>query len=101
MIIYGALLIPIITALVLFLLFRYKTVWWEFLIPLSASFLFIMLMKFGIEASQVQSKEYWGSFISRVEYYEDWDERVSCRHSYDCNCSADDDGDEHCSTCYE
>ena len=101
MIIYFAILIPIITAIVLFLLFKHKTVWWEFAIPLASSFLFIVLMKLIIETSQVQCKEYWGSFISRVEYYEEWDEEVSCRHSYDCNCTTDDEGNESCSTCYE
>lgn len=101
MIIYGAILIPILTAFILFLWFRHKTLWWEFAIPLGCSFLFIILMKLGIETSQVQCKEYWGSFISRIEYYEDWDEEVSCRHSYDCNCSTDDEGNEDCETCYE
>lgn len=28
-------------------------------------------------------------------------ERVSCRHSYDCNCYSDSDGNRHCSTCYD
>jgi len=101
MIIYGAILIPIFTAILLFIFFRHKTLWWEFAVPLASSFLFIIMMKLIIETSQVRCKEYWGSFIDRVEYYEDWNERVSCRHSYDCNCTTDDEGNESCSTCYE
>lgn len=100
MIIWGALLIPFITAIVLYMMFRHRTVWWEFAVPLLSSFVFIFMMKALIEYAQVQSKEYWGSFISRVEYYEDWDEEVPCTHSYDCNCSTDDEGNEDCETCY-
>lgn len=100
MIIYLALLIPFITALVLYFWFSRKTLWWEFAIPISASFLFIVIMKLMIETSQLQCKEYWGSFINRVEYYEAWDEEVSCRHSYDCFCTTDEDGNEDCQTCY-
>lgn len=100
MIIYFAIFIPIITAIVLLVFFKHKSVWWEFAIPLACSFLFIVLMKLGVESSQVRCKEYYGSFISSIEYLEDWDEEVHCRHSYDCNCTTDDEGHESCSTCY-
>lgn len=94
-------MIPIITAIVLFVWFKHKTVWWEFGIPFLCSLGFICIMKMGIESSQVRCKEYWGSFISRIEYFEDWDEEVPCRHSYDCNCVEDEEGHEDCETCYE
>ena len=41
-------------------------------------------MKGIIEVSQVSSKEYWGSMVDRVEYYEAWDEEVPCRHPVYC-----------------
>ena len=95
MIIYGAIFIPILTAIVLYIFFRHKTVWWEFSIPLGASFLFIVLMKFIIETAMVQSKEYWGSFISRIEYFEEWDEWIDQTCTRSCCC---DSNGENCGT---
>lgn len=95
MLIYAALLIPIITALVLYLKFKHETVWWEFLIPTTASLIFIIIMKLSIEYVQVGCDEYWGSTISKVEYYEDWNEYIhrrctrscgkNCTTTYDCS----------------
>lgn len=103
--IYFALIIPVFTAIVLLIFFKHKTVWWEFSIPLVTSLVLIILSQAIIETSQVRCTEYWGSFISSVEYYEDWDEEVPCSHSYNCNCttSTDEDGNEseECETCYE
>jgi hypothetical protein len=94
MIIYGALLIPFITGFVLYRFYRKEIVWWEIIIPLAVSALFTIVMKASIEAVQVRSKEYWGSIISRVEYYEDWNEyihrictRTCCCDSKGNNCS--------------
>ena len=36
--------------------------------------------------------EIWGAPVVTASYYEEWDEEVSCRHSYDCMCSTDSDG---------
>jgi len=102
MIIYGAILIPIFTAIMLFIFFRYKTLWWEFAVPLASSFLFIILMKLIIEVSQVQSKEYWGSFISKVEYYEDWDEWITQTCTREYACGTDSEGNtEYCTETYD
>lgn len=86
MIIYGALLIPILTAYILYRYFGKETVWWEMLIPMAVSLLFTFSMKAIIEVVQVSSKEYWGSFISRAEYYEDWNEWITqiCTRTVDC-----------------
>lgn len=95
MIIYGALLIPLITAFVLYRYFNHRTIWWEFCIPLGVSLAFIVAMKLIIEVVQVRCDEYWGSFVSRVEYYEDWNEYIhrictrscgkNCITTYDCS----------------
>ena len=95
MIIYGALLIPIIVAFVLYKFFRHETVWWEFTLPVLASIIFTFSAKALIEYSQVQSKEYWGSFIQRIEYYEDWDEWITQTCTRSCCCDAD---GNNCST---
>jgi len=95
MIIYLALLIPIITAIVLYVKFHHETVWWEFMIPITTSLIFIIIMKLGIETVQVSSNEYWGAIISKVEYYEPWNEYIhrtctrscgkDCTTTYDCS----------------
>jgi hypothetical protein len=75
-----ALLIPILVAIVLFIFFRHKTLWWEFLIPFATSILLILLLKFGAETSQTTDIEYWGGWVVKSEYFEEWDEEVPCIH---------------------
>lgn len=95
MIIYGALLIPFIIAFFLYYFFKERIVWWELFIPLFVSLIFIFLMKTTVEAVQVSSKEYWGSFIQRVEYYEEWDEYIHQTCTRSCCC---DSNGANCST---
>lgn len=100
--IYGAILIPVITALVLLLLFKRKTLWWEFSIPIGGSVLLILLAKVIIETSMLECKEYWGSFISKAEYYEEWDEWITqtCTRQY--ACGTDSKGNtEYCTEIYD
>jgi hypothetical protein len=103
MIIYGALLIPLIVAFFLYKYFSHKTVWWEFFIPLMISLILIFSMKAIIEVVQVSSKEYWGSFIERAEYYEEWDEWITqtCTRSCCCDSKGENCGTEtyDCSYC--
>jgi len=94
MIIYFALLIPVIVALVLYFFYAHKTVWWEFAIPFLASIILVLLLKLAVDTSTVRSEEYWGSMVDRVEYYEKWDEwideicyRQCCCDSKGQNCS--------------
>lgn len=95
MIIYGALLIPLIVAFVLYKYFNRNVIWWEFFIPLAASLLFTFIMKFTIEKVQVSSKEYWGSLVDRVEYYEPWNEYIHQTCTRSCCC---DSKGQNCST---
>ncbi len=95
MIIYGALIIPALIAFILYRFFRHKTVWWEFIIPLAVSIILVVASKAIIETSQVTSKEYWGSFVQRIEYYEQWNEWITQTCSYSI-C----DGKGNCTTYY-
>lgn len=103
MIIYGALLIPIITAILLFMFYERVVVWWEFLIPFLASLILIVSMKCIIEQVQVSSKEYFGSIVARIEYYEDWNEWITqtCTRSCCCDSKGENCGTEtyDCSYC--
>lgn len=100
MTIWLSLLIPVFTAFILYFFFRHSTVWWEFIIPFAASLILIAIMKFSTELSQTSDTEYWSETASKAIYSEPWNEEVSCRHSYDCNCSTDSKGNKTCSTCY-
>jgi len=95
MIIYGALLIPLIVAFILYKYFNRNVIWWEFIIPLAVSLLFTFIMKFTIEKVQVSSKEYWGSLVDRVEYYEPWNEYIHQTCTTTCCC---DSKGQNCST---
>lgn len=95
MVIYGALFIPLIIAIILYKYFKHETAWWEFTVPILASLIFTFSMKLLIETVQVSSKEYWGSLVERVEYYEDWDEWITQTCSRSCCC---DSKGENCGT---
>lgn len=88
MIIYTALIVPLIATIVLFVFFKYKTAWWEFPLPMVATLFFIFLFKALVVNMQVSSTEYWGSLITRVEYYEEWDEWISATCYTQCCCDA-------------
>jgi len=88
MIIYGALFIPVLSAFILYRYFNRYITWWEFFLPLATSLLFTFLMKIIIEKVQVSSKEYWGSLVERVEYYEDWNEYIHRTCTTTCCCDS-------------
>jgi len=69
-----AMAVPAVTAIVLFLCFQHKTVWWEFLIPFAVSVACIASGKYMTETCQTRDTEYWGGWVKYAEYYEDWNE---------------------------
>lgn len=79
--IWFSLLIPIITIVAMRVFASRHIVWWEYLLPIAASFVIIGAGKLLTETMQVQDTEYWGGWVSRATYEEPWDERVSCRHA--------------------
>ena len=95
MLIYGAFLIPILVAIYFWFQHDHKTVWWEFVAPIVLSAVLIFSAKAIIEIVQVSSVEYWGSLISKVEYYEDWDEWITETCTRSCCC---DSKGNNCST---
>jgi hypothetical protein len=95
MILFAALIIPIITAILLWKFYRHRTVWWEFAIPFGASLIIALLFKFGGELLQTRDVEYWSGIIVKTEYYQDWNEYIhrtctrscgeDCTTTYDCS----------------
>lgn len=80
MIIWLALSIPVLTIVALVTLFKKNIVWWELVIPVCVSFILIGICKFSTEMCQITDREYWGGYVTQAEYFEAWNERVSCSH---------------------
>lgn len=80
MIIWFAMAVPIVTAIVLYFWYQHRTLWWEFLLPFAVSVVLIATCKLLTETAQTRDTEYWGGWMTNAEYYEEWNERVSCRH---------------------
>ncbi len=74
MIIWLPMLIPVVSAGILFFIFQHKTTWWEYLIPTGASLVLVVSTKFLVEKCQTDDVEYWTGNIENVQYYEEWTE---------------------------
>jgi hypothetical protein len=53
---------------------------WAPIASLVVSALIIGIFQGAGEWANTRDTEYWGNTLARAEYYEAWDERVSCRH---------------------
>ncbi len=84
MIIWGALIIPILCALFVGLRFTRRITPPEFAILLGVPTILIAATYFITKNIQTTAQEYWGGWVVKAEYYEKWDERVSCKHPIYC-----------------
>lgn len=80
MIIWLALAIPIPAAAALYWKFHRKLTLWEVGLLVGVPIVLVALSKVIIETSQTGDTEYWGGYVLKAEYFEDWDEKVHCRH---------------------
>lgn len=76
--------IPIITSLLLWFVFKNK-------ISIQLSSIctviilgYILIHTYIIKQNLTNDTEWWGNYITRVNYYDDWDEEVPCRHPIYC-----------------
>jgi len=82
------LLIPVVVAVLLLVFWTKSVVWWEIALLLIPSSLIILLMNTIMVKYNTSDTEYLGSYITSVNYYEAWNERVPCRHPIYCtNCT--------------
>lgn len=84
MLIFASLLIPCVTALVLWFWFRHKTTWWEFVIPFAVSAILSTACYFASTTFSASRKEYWTGWITAAAYFEDWNEEVWYTETYYC-----------------
>lgn len=85
MIIWIALIIPVPAAAVLYWKFQHRIIWWEALLMLGTPVLCVFLGKLIVESVQTRDTEFFGGWAVTAEYFEDWNERVSCRHPRSCS----------------
>lgn len=85
MVIWLSVFIPLIGIAVLYWKFQRKITWWELLIMAVTPVALTAGSKALIETVQVQDTEYWGSWVTTSQYWEHWDEMVSCRHPIPCS----------------
>mgnify|MGYP003418998236 FL=1 len=95
MIIYLAIIIPIIAIIFLYIVRKQEIVWWEPLLLIGSCAVFIFISKLLVDYSSIKTKEYWGSFVTRIEYYEPWNEYIYQTCTSTCCC---DSKGENCMT---
>jgi hypothetical protein len=104
MILWFALIIPIIAAGVMKILFHKDVRWWEWLMMIAVPALVILGVVQSTEYAQTRDTEFWGGWITESKYYEDWDEEVPCRHPIYCTdhktCTDSEGHSYDCSTTY-
>lgn len=79
-------LIPIVTAGILAFKFREKTAWWEYVVVLVPSVLLFFALKYSFVYISSLDKEYLSDLVSKITYYEDWDETVMVTHTRTVSC---------------
>jgi hypothetical protein len=84
MILWFALIIPIIAAGVMKINLSRLIRWWEWLMMIAIPAIVIIGVIQSTEYSQTRDTEYLGGWMSESRYYEDWDEEVPCRHPVYC-----------------
>lgn len=79
-------LIPIITVIILGTKFRKNTALWEYVVVLIPSILLFFALKYSFVYISSLDKEYLSDLVSKITYYEDWDETVMVTHTRTVSC---------------
>ena len=79
-------LIPIVTVGILAFKFREKTALWEYVVILVPSILLFFALKYSFVYISSLDKEYLSDLVSKITYYEDWDETVMVTHTRTVSC---------------
>ena len=70
------LIIPFLSIILLKVLVPHKVAWWELGLPLGISLILLLTMKLIFSHTGLKDTEYWGAPITKVEYYEPWNEWI-------------------------
>lgn len=74
--IYFCFTIPVIATIILAVFYKKYVIWWELLVPIGISVIFILIAKAICIHSLTTDVEYLGGWVSEVRYYEDWNEYI-------------------------
>lgn len=102
MIIWLALIIPLIAGIIMLKYFREHLIWWEVVLPMIICIIFILIFKFSVEKSITADTDYNSTLITKAAYYEEYEtwvhktcsyqtcsgtgkSRVCVTHYYDCS----------------
>lgn len=80
MTIWYSILVPIAVVVFMYLFYAKEIAWWEYILPIAVTAIFIFGVKTFGEFSMTKDTEYWGGWVVTSTYYEPWDEEVPCRH---------------------
>ena len=89
-------IIPFFVSDVMMLLFRKQTTWWEHGVLIIPSLLVGAGMIWVFERVESDDTEYLGSYVTKIRYYEPWNEQVMKTRTY-----TDSKGRTHTKTHYE
>lgn len=78
------LLIPIIASGLAKYYHPRRVTTWEVGVPILAGLIAIFVGKMAADHYATSATEYWGGYLVQGNYYEHWNERVSCRHTKYC-----------------
>lgn len=85
-------IIPFLFAIVLFLFFRKKVVWWEYIVLIIPSLIFSFLIRIIMISYNSSDTEYLGGYVTKIIYYEEWDEMVLRTRTRQVPCGRDSNG---------
>ena len=88
-------LIPFFVSAVLLLFFRKQTTWWEHAVLIVPSLVVGAAMIWAFERVESSDTEYLGSYVTKIRYYEPWNEQEEHTEIY-----TDDKGESHTRTYY-
>ncbi len=69
-------LIPFLTAAFLLMRFREETVWWEYVLLIVPSLMLSSIIEFAMKKYNLADTEYLGYYVTRISYYEPWNEYI-------------------------
>lgn len=82
--IYLLCLLPIITIIILYLIFKDINIFKIGGIFLVITLIYSLSHQAIMENGLTSATEWWGNYATSIHYYDDWDEEVSCRHPIYC-----------------
>ena len=76
MLIFGAIIFPVLFMLYMMIWHRKEVKMWEIALQFGVCILVIFMAKFAAEGSRTDDIEWWGNLGTQIQYDESWNELV-------------------------